>query len=309
MLFWTRIKDYVILIGGFIVGALLVAISMNFFFIPNNIFSAGFNGVAQLLNLFLEAVFHIKVQVGTVILLFNIPIAIAGWFWAGRRFVVLSFLNNLLASELQIILPKVSIVNHEPILAALFGGVLLGVGIGLTFRLGFSTGGMDVVAAIVQKRTGRSIGSISMVINGMIVIIAGFFIGWQNAMYTIIGIYATSTAMDSIYTKYRKMTAFIVTKHPEEVIETLQINVVRGITVMDSKGAYTNEPSKTLMMVLSRYELSDMEYYTKEADPDAFINVVNTLTVSQNFVNEDLQRQIQMEKVAAQKQISDALNN
>lgn len=306
---WTSVKNYSILVGGFIFGSLLVAVSMNFFFIPNNIFSAGFNGIAQLLNLFLTYLFHIHIEVGTMILVFNIPIAIAGWFWAGRRFVVLSFLNNLLASGLQVWMPKVSIVNNEPILAALFGGMLLGVSIGITFRLGFSTGGMDVVAAIVQKRTGRSIGSVSMMINGGIVLIAGFFIGWQNAMYTIIGIYATSVAMDNIYTKHRKLTAFIVTKHPDEVIENLQANVVRGITILDSVGAYTKHPSKTLMMVLSRYELADMENLTKEADPDAFINVLNTVNVSNNFINEDLQRQIQVEKIAAKKQISDVLNN
>ncbi|MCM0582889.1 YitT family protein [Weissella diestrammenae] len=305
---FTRIKNYAVLIGGFILGAFLIAIAMNFFFIPNKIFSAGFNGIAQLLSLFF-GVFHINVEVGTMILLFNIPIALVGWFWAGRRFVIISFLNNLLASVIQIVLPKVSVVNHEPILAALFGGVLVGVSMGITFKLGFSTGGMDVVAAIVQKRTGKSIGFVSMFINGVIVIIAGFFIGWQNAMYTIIGIYATSLAVDSIYTKHQKLTALIVTKKPDQVIENLQANVVRGITILDSVGAYTKRPSKTLMMVLSRYELNDTQRLAKEADPDAFINILNTINVSNNFVNEDLQHQIRMEKLAAQSHLSDNLHN
>jgi len=305
---FTRIKNYTIMSAGFVLGALLIAMAMNFFFIPNKIFSAGFNGIAQLLNLFF-GVFNIHVEVGSMIMLFNIPIAIFGWFWAGRKFVVVSFLNNFLAAALQIVLPKVSIVNHEPILAALFGGVLVGVSMGITFKLGFSTGGMDVVAAIAQKKTGKSIGFVSMFINTFIVIISGFFIGWQNAMYTIIGIYATSLAVDSIYTKHKKLTAFIVTKKPDEVIENLQANVVRGITVMDSAGAYTRQPSKTLMMVLSRYELNDMQRLAKEADPDAFINVLNTIDVSNNFVNEDLQHQIRLEKLAAQSHLSDHLTN
>nr|WP_276521743.1 DUF2179 domain-containing protein [Weissella diestrammenae] len=89
----------------------------------------------------------------------------------------------------------------------------------------------------------------------------------------------------------------------------MQANVVRGITILDSVGAYTKRPSKTLMMVLSRYELNDTQRLAKEADPDAFINILNTINVSNNFVNEDLQHQIRMEKLAAQSHLSDNLHN
>jgi uncharacterized membrane-anchored protein YitT (DUF2179 family) len=161
---------------------------------------------------------------------------------------------------------------------------------------------------IVQKTTGKSIGSINMFINVFIVVVAGAFIGWQNAMYTIIGIYATSAAVDAIHTRHQKLTAFIVTTHPDEVIQGLQAALVRGITVMPSRGAFTQEPNTTLMMVLSRYELTEMQNLVKSIDRDSFINIVSTVEVSNNFWNEDLQSQIKRERVAAKAQITDALN-
>lgn len=304
----VRVREYGMKTIVFVLAAVLVAISMNSFFIPNNIFSGGFNGVAQLISLFFDSVVGIHIEVGAIIMGSNIPLAIAGWIFAGRKFTILSFLNNFAASFMQIVLPKSSLVSQEPILAGLFGGLLLGISIGLTFKMGFSTGGMDIVAMIVQKTTGKSIGSINMFINGFIVIIAGAFIGWQNAMYTIIGIYATSVAVDAIHTRHQKLTAFIVTSHPDEVIKALQEALVRGITVMPSRGAFTQEPNTTLMMVLSRYELTEMQNLIKSVDVDAFVNIVSTVEVSNNFWNEDLQSQIRRERTVAKAQITDALN-
>lgn len=304
----TRTREYSIKIIVFIVSAFLVAMSMNFFYIPNNIFSGGFNGVAQLISLFFHAMFGWNLQVGAIIMAFNIPVAFVGWKWAGHEFTIWSFLQNFFANGLQILLPQVSLVHQEPILAGMFGGLLMGVAIGITFKFGFSTGGMDIVAAAVQKASGKSIGFITLFINGAIVLISGTFIGWQNAMYTIIGIYITTIAIDSIHTRYQKLTAFIVTRRSSEVAKALQESVVRGITIMPSFGAYTQEPSSTLMMVLSRYELREMEILTKTIDPEAFINIVNTVETSNNFWNEDLQSQIRYERIAAQAQITDALN-
>ncbi|MDR3190059.1 MAG: YitT family protein [Lactobacillaceae bacterium] len=305
----TRTREIGLKILVFIISGALIAIAMNNFLIPNSIFSAGFNGVSQLLNLFFKAVFHINVEVGAISLAFNIPIAVIGWKYAGKQFTALSFLNSFVSAFLQIVMPKTTLVSHDPILAGLFGGILIGVAIGITFKLGFSTGGMDIISMAVQKRTGRSIGNINLMINGVIILIAGAFIGWQNAMYTIIGIYATSVAVDKIYTSHQKLTAFIVTRKADDVIRVLQADLIRGITVIDSVGAYTREESTTLMMVLSRYELINMQRLAKEVDPDAFINILNTVGVSNNFWNEELQAQIRRERLAAQVQIADALNN
>jgi len=304
---FLHVKTWLVRIAVFLFSGVIVAVAMNNFLIPNNIFSAGVNGVSQLLAILFQAVFHTTVDVGVIIMLFNLPILLIGLKFAGKKFTLVSFLNSYFISFMMIIMPKGSIVDHEPILAALFGGLLVGVAIGLTFKFGFSTGGMDIVAMAVQKATGRSIGSISMIINGAIVILAGAFIGWQNAMYTIIGIYATSVAIDSIHTRYKKLTVFIVTRKATEVSEALQNRLIRGITIMPSMGAFSHETSSTLMMVISKYEISEVTDVAKLVDRDAFINIVETVDVPQNFYNEDLQAQILKEREAAKNQIDAAL--
>lgn len=275
---------------------IIEAVALNQFLTPNNIFAGGFTGVSQLLSWVLHTSFGVTVSAGVFVLLFNIPIAIIGWLKIGPQFTVLSFINSFLTSFLIVVLP-VTRLTTNPLLASLFGGLLVGAGTGLTFRYGFSTAGMDIVAMVVQKTTGKSIGTISMTINSVIVAIAGLNIGWTNAMYTIIGIYASSRIIDTLHTRHQRLTAFIVTTHADEVVAALHADLIRGITILNSQGAYTRQDSKTLMIVISRYELYEMEHIVKNTDSDAFINLVNTVDLSGNFWDEDAQQQIRKQTV------------
>ncbi|MCT4378789.1 YitT family protein [Leuconostoc falkenbergense] len=280
----------------FIASSIIQVISLNAFLIPNNIFSSGFNGISQLLSLFAQHTFHMNVQTGTFMMVFNVPIGIVGWKLIGGKFTILSFLNAIFVSIIQILAPTKALTT-DPMLAALFGGLLLGVAIGLAMRYGFSTGGMDIVAMVVQKRTGKSVGALMNIINCVVVIVAGFFIGWQNALFTLIGIYATGRVVDTLYTGYQKLTAMIVTAKGDDVVEALHKDLIRGITILPSKGAYTKRESTTLMMVISRYELFEMQEIVHRADPKAFVNLLNTVNVSGEFLDSD--RQLQMKKAIA----------
>ena len=168
----------------FLASAVIQVLALNAFLIPNQVFSSGFNGIAQLLSIFFAQVFHVNIQTGMFIMIFNIPIGVVGWKMIGGQFTILSFLNSIVVSVLQIFAPTQALTS-EPLLASLFGGLLLGVAIGLAMRYGFSTGGMDIVAMVVQKRTGKSIGVLMNGINFVVVIVAGTFIGWQNALFTV----------------------------------------------------------------------------------------------------------------------------
>ena len=128
-------------------------------------------------------------------------------------------------------------------------------------------------------------------------IVAGTYIGWQNALFTLIGIYATGRAVDAIYTGYQKLTAMIVTSKGDDVVTALHKDLIRGITILPSKGAYTKRDSMTLMMVLSRYELVEMQEIVHRTDPKAFINLMSTVSVSGEFFDSD--RQLQMKKAVA----------
>lgn len=284
----NKIKENSVKVIVLIVTAFFQAIAINEFLVPNNIFTGGMSGVAQLVTWVLNSTFQTSFQTGIFILLFNIPIAIIGWLKIGGKFTIWSFINIFTASILTLVMPVANIA-HNTLLASLFSGIFLGAASGLTLKMGFSTGGMDIVAMVLQKTTGKSVGTIAMAINMVIVVIAGFNIGWNNAMYTIIGIYATTRVIDALYTRHQKLTAFIVTDQPDAVIAALQKELIRGITVIPSQGAFSRQASSTLMMVLSKYELYSMETAVKAVDDDAFINLVNTVNLYGNFWDEDLQ--------------------
>ncbi|GAP00556.1 YitT family protein [Fructobacillus ficulneus] len=285
----------------FIISVGLQVFGLNYFLIPNDIFSVGINGVSQLLSLLTLDFWHVHIPTGLFFLIFNIPIGIMGWKLIGGKFTILSFLNAVAVSFCLIFVP----VHHfttQPLLASLFGGLLVGASVGIALRYGFSTGGLDIISMVVQKRTGKSIGVFSNMVNFIIVLLSGSFIGWQNALYTLIGIYATGRMIDSIYTGYQKLTAMIVTSKGEEVIDALHRDLIRGITILPSEGAYTKRESTTLMMVLSRFELFEMQETVRAVDPRAFINFLSTVSVAGEFLDAD--RQLQMKKSMGPKAVT-----
>ncbi|GAB6092033.1 YitT family protein [Furfurilactobacillus curtus] len=283
-------QDGLIKIVILLFSSICCAVALNEFLIPSDIFSGGLNGIAQLLHWGLVAT-NIHVSTGWFILAFNLPIGIMGWHKIGPKFTAWSFANAIVTSILAIVIPEVS-VSHNALLNALFGGILTGIGIGFPFRFGFSTGGMDIIAMVLQKTTGRSIGTLTLLLNSGIVAVAGFFIGWENALFTIITIYATSRMVDTIHTRHQKMTALIVTSHPEEMIQDLRSHLFRGITVLPSRGGFSNQTNATLMIVISRYELYDLKNTVNRIDPESFMDLVTTVDVSGNFFDEATQERL-----------------
>lgn len=278
-------KQFLIMVMSSVVSA----IALNEFLVPGKIFSSGINGVSQIIATILQMV-NLHVSTGWFILLFNIPIGLLGWFKVGRRFTLYSIIVAILTSVLTIVVPVHNISNN-PLLAALFGGILSGVSIGYPLKYGFSTGGMDIIAVVLEKTTGRTIGTLMMMINLTIVVVAGFMFGWESALYTIISIYAMSRVVDGIHTGHQKLTAFIVTSHKQTVVDELNRTLIRGITVLPSTGAYTGKENNVLMVVISRYELYDLEQAVKEVDRHAFVNLVNTIDIEGNFISQSEQRE------------------
>lgn len=288
-------------VAVFILSVGLQVFGLNYFLIPNDIFSVGINGISQLLSLLVFNIWHFRIPTGLFFLIFNIPIGIMGWKMIGGKFTIVSFINAVVVSFMLIFVP-VHPFTTQPLLASLFGGLLVGASVGVALRYGFSTGGFDIISMVVQKRTGKSIGAFNNAVNFVIVLIAGSFIGWQNALYTLIGIYATGRVIDAIYTGYQKLTAMIVTTKGPEVIDALHRDLIRGITILPSEGAYTKRESTTLMMVISRFELFEMQETVRHEDPKAFINFLSTVSVAGEFWDAD--RQLQMKKSMAPKAIT-----
>ncbi|MFS7002701.1 YitT family protein [Carnobacterium maltaromaticum] len=269
--------------------AITNAIALNNFLIPARVYGAGLNGVSQLLSSFLLDFSHIEISTGLLIMLFNIPIALLGWYKVGRDFTLFSFLTVALMSIFSMILP-IQEVTNDPIMNAIVGGVISGVGVGLSLKYGFSTGGMDIVSMVLAKTTGRSIGTLMFGINFIVISLAGFAYGWEYALYTLLSIYVLTKVVDTIHTSHQKVTAMIVTQHSAEMTTAIKEKLIRGITLLPAKGGFSGADSSVLMVVVTRYELYDLEQAVKETDPFAFVNILQTNRVIGEFWDSDRQK-------------------
>ncbi len=271
---WVQTKKTSIVI----LGALLNALSMNLFLIPANVYSSGFTGVAQLLSKVLSDYTPITISMGLLLLLLNIPVAILGWTKVGKSFTVYSFLSVVLSSFFLAIIP-IKQVSHDILLNAVFGGVIQAVGVGITLKWGASTGGVDIIAMVLSRMKDKPVGPYMFIINGIIIITAGFLFGWEKALYTLVTLYTSTRVIDAIHTRHAKLTAMIITKKADELKKAIHASLVRGITMLPAKGAFSNETRDMLMIVITRYELYDLERIIKEVDPNAFTNIIQTTGV------------------------------
>ncbi|MBM7647562.1 uncharacterized membrane-anchored protein YitT (DUF2179 family) [Bacillus ectoiniformans] len=257
------------------IGALFSALAMNLFLIPANVYASGFTGIAQLLSNIFETFTPFRVSTGFLLLLLNIPVTILGWKKVGKSFTVYSFLSVVITSFFLEVIP-VTALSGDILLNAVFGGVIAAIGVGLTLKWGASTGGLDIIAMILSRMKDRPIGSYFLIMNAVIIMTAGLIYGWEKALYTLVALYASTRVVDAIHTRHAKLTALIVTGKSEEVKKAIHAKLVRGITVLPAKGAFSGQQRDLLMIVITRYELYDLERIIKEVDPNAFTNIVET---------------------------------
>lgn len=267
---WIEAKKIFIVL----IGALLGAISMNFFLIPANIYASGFTGVAQLLSSVLGG----HISTGILLFLLNIPVTILGWKKVGKTFTLYSFISVFAMSFFLEVIP-IKHFSQDILLNAVFGGVIAAVGVGMTLKWGASTGGMDIIAMVLSRMKDKPIGTYFFTLNSIIIITAGALYGWEKALYTIVTLYASTRVIDAIHTRHVKVTAMIITKKSEEMKKMIHERLVRGITTVPAKGAFSNESKEMMIIVITRYELFELERIIKEVDPQAFTNIVQTVGI------------------------------
>lgn len=258
-----------------LLGALLNAVSLNLFLIPADVYSSGFTGVAQLLSSAIIDYTDFSISTGILLLLLNIPVAILGWLKVGKTFTLYSFLSVVATTVFLGFIPLQSL-SDDILLNAVFGGVILAVGVGFTLKYGASTGGLDIIAMVLSRMKDKPIGGYIFLLNAIIIFTAGLLNGWEKALYTLVALYATTRVIDTIHTRHVKLTAMVVTKKAEALKQAIHSKLVRGITTVPAKGGFTNEPKDMMIIVITRYELYDLERIIKEVDPNAFTNIIQT---------------------------------
>ncbi|SEP82862.1 YitT family protein [Piscibacillus halophilus] len=281
-MFIFELKRFVIVI----VGAILNALALNLFLIEANVYASGFTGVAQMTSSIFQDFLNIDISTGIILFLLNIPVAILGWLKVGRGFTVYSAISVAVTTFFLETIPLMNLAE-DILLNAVFGGILAGVGVGITLKWGASTGGMDIIAMVLSRIKDRPIGIYFLVLNSVIIFLAGWLYEPEKALYTLVTLYVTTRVIDAIHTRHEKLTVMIITAKGERLTKAIHSNMVRGITSVPAKGAFTNEPREMLMMVITRYELYDLQQIVKEVDPNAFTNIVQTAGIFGFFRKDD----------------------
>lgn len=259
-----------------IVGSFLIAFAFNVFLLPNDVLSSGIGGLALLLNKLLH------VDAGLLNLLLNLPLLILGFMKLNKSVMYNTILSVIVVSFFLTVIPTESIAN-ELFVNVIFGGVIVGIGVGIILKYSGTTGGMDIVAMIISQNSNVSIGLIMTILNGIIIICSGFLFDWNLALMTLLSIYITGKTVDTIFTSNIKLTVNIITSNYEGVRQGLIDEIYRGITVTDVYGGYSNDKKHMITMVLTRYELPNVIKIAKTHDENCFINVYETTEVHGNF--------------------------
>ena len=266
---------------------LLSSIAVNFFFQPGHVYSSGATGLAQVLSALGQRFFNLEIPIAATFYAINIPLMLLAWKQIGHRFTIFTFITVTFSSLFIQVIPVVTL-TPDPLINAIFGGLVMGTGIGYALRNNVSSGGTDIVSLTVRKKTGRDVGRISLIVNGVIMIFAGVIFGWRYALYSMVTIFVSSRVTDAIYTKQKKLQAMIITTHPKRVTKILHKKLHHGVTRIDSvQGTYTGEHKTILIAVITRYEYNDFKYYMRKADPFAFISISENVKIIGRFKEED----------------------
>lgn len=262
---------------------LLAGAGLNLFLTPAGIYSSGVNGAAQLLAAVSTQLFGTSVTVAVWILLLNLPLLVLSWLKLGRSFTFYTLLAVIGSSFFLQLFPQQSITSNL-LLAAVFGGLLTGAGVGLCLRAGFCTGGTDIIVLVLQKSAGQTVGQIGLVVNGLIVAAAGLLFGWEMALYSLVSIYVSTVMLDRFYLQQYKVTAMIVTAKGEEMTAALLAGNIRGLTVLpQALGGYSQQQRCIIWTVISQYELFFVRHIIQSTDPQAFVNIQPTSEVLGRF--------------------------
>ena len=262
----------------------LSAIAVNFFFQPGHVYSSGATGLAQILSVLSQRFIGFTIPVSLTFYAINIPLMIVAWYQIGHKFTIFTFITVSMSSLFIQFVPVITLTN-DPIMNALFGGVVMGTGIGFALRNNISSGGTDIVSLTIRKRTGKNVGSISFFVNGTIMLIAGLTFGWKYALYSMITIFVSSRVTDAVFTKQKRMQAMIVTSHPDAIIDKIHKKLNRGATIIhNAEGTYNHQEKAVLLTVITRAEFNEFKYIMKKADPQAFITISENVHIIGYFV-------------------------
>ncbi|MBB2481610.1 YitT family protein [Bacillus sp. APMAM] len=268
--FQSKILEYIYIL----IGSAIIAIAFNAFLLPNEVASGGVSGISTIFH----GLFGWKPAY--VQWAFNIPLFIAGLIFLGFQFGVKTLVGTIFLPFVVFLTEHMKPWTNDPLLGALFGGVGVGLGLGIVFRGKASTGGTDLAAQIIHKFTGLTLGTCVVIIDGLVVLSAAIVFDIEKALYALIGLFVTSKTIDLVQLGIsRSKTALIITDKQQEIREGIFHKIDRGVTKLSAYGGFTENEKPVLMCVVDQTEFIKLKQLVKSLDPTAFVIVMDAFEV------------------------------
>lgn len=253
--------------AGVLAGTTILAFSLVLFLIPNKIAPGGVSGLATV-------IFHLtNVSVGLVMLAINIPLFLIGIRRLGFNFGLRTIVATVFLSIVVDILQRyLSPVTHDPLLAALYGGIIMGIGLGLAINNGGTTGGTDLAAVLLHKYLKLSVGTTLLIIDAIVIAVAGLFFNLELAMYSALTLFISTKVLDLMQEGWHYARAvYIISDKSDNIAREIMSKLDRGVTGFYGKGMFSGEDKNILYVICSRAEISSLKDLVSAIDPDAFM--------------------------------------
>ncbi len=260
-----------------LLGSAVFAVGIQWFFHPAALLSGGVTGIALVINYLTGA------PTGVMLAALNLPLFIIALRRYGWRFMGGSLLGTLASSLFIDLLSLVKIsITAEPLLAAIYGGIITGLGLGIVYSTGSTTGGTDILAKLIREKYPYvNFGTMILVLDGVIIAAYALIFGkYENAMYTVIAVYIAARVIDLVlYGSSQSKLCHIISEYSDEIKAAIVEKLNRGVTVLSGKGAYSGQDKQILLCVVKRQQIVEIKKIVKNIDKTAFVIVTDTRDV------------------------------
>ncbi len=255
-----------------ILGAIIQGVGLRLFLVPAELASGGVSGIAQLIN------HYTAWPIGLMVFVGNLPLFLLGWrFLGGRRFASRTAVAVVIYSAVIDLLPWLGTfplrgITDDIFLNALYGAVICGVGYGLVYRGGGTSGGSDILARILNHYRAMPMTQSYLIVDSSVILGAGFVFGWKQALYAIIALYVSGLVSETVLEGPATVrTAMVVSSAAQEISDRVLEDMERGVTILQGTGAYTGSERPVIYCVITRSEVAQLKRIVEELDPQAFI--------------------------------------
>lgn len=261
---------------GVSIGCMIASCSINLFLVPSHLLTGGATGIAIIFY------YLAQLPIGLQTFLYNIPLLIAAWKLMGKEYTIDVIVGTTIFS---MCLDATRFLNayapvQDAMLAAIFGGVFNGIGYGIVFRMDGSTGGFDIIGAIVKKFYSLHMGGVIFGFNCTIMVAAGFLFGAAPAMLTVVMMYINATVTDKVIAGFNKRKAvLIVSERAEEIAEEIILELGRGVTFLHGQGAFTHKERDVVFVAVTLTQIAKVKFLVGEVDPNAFMIIMSASEV------------------------------